>query len=190
MQTAVQNNIASILAKNPIIPVVTINKLEEIDGIVHALLEKNIHCIEVTLRTAIAFEAIQVIKEKYASELSVGVGTVISSAQIQKAKQVGVDFIVSPGISKELAQELMDSKIPFIPGVATPSDIILGLQMGWNFFKFFPANLFGGLPALKTYQLVFPNVVFCPTGGINEATYPDYLALENVQSVGGSWMIK
>jgi 2-dehydro-3-deoxyphosphogluconate aldolase/(4S)-4-hydroxy-2-oxoglutarate aldolase len=190
MQTAVQNNIASILAKNPIIPVVTINKLEEIDGIVHALLEKNIHCIEVTLRTTIAFEAIQVIKEKYASELSVGVGTVISSAQIQMAKQVGVDFIVSPGISKELAQELMDSKIPFIPGVATPSDIILGLQMGWNFFKFFPANLFGGLPALKTYQLVFPNVVFCPTGGINETTYPDYLALENVQSVGGSWMIK
>jgi len=190
MQTAVQNNIASILAKNPIIPVVTINKLEEIDGIVQALLEKNIHCIEVTLRTAIAFEAIQVIKEKYASELSVGVGTVISSAQIQMAKQVGVDFIVSPGISKELAQELMDSKIPFIPGVATPSDIILGLQMGWNFFKFFPANLFGGLPALKTYQLVFPNVVFCPTGGINESTYTDYLALENVQSVGGSWMIK
>ncbi|MEY3199997.1 MAG: hypothetical protein RJA13_1955, partial [Bacteroidota bacterium] len=87
-------------------------------------------------------------------------------------------------------QELMDSKIPFIPGVATPSDIILGLQMGWNFFKFFPANLFGGLPALKTYQLVFPNVIFCPTGGINESTYTDYLALENVQSVGGSWMIK
>jgi 2-dehydro-3-deoxyphosphogluconate aldolase/(4S)-4-hydroxy-2-oxoglutarate aldolase len=93
------------------------------------------------------------------------------------------------GISEELTKELINSKILFIPGIATPSDIILGLGMGLSFFKFFPANLFGGIPALKTYQFVFPNVSFCPTGGIDEESYLEYLELENVLSVGGSWMM-
>jgi 2-dehydro-3-deoxyphosphogluconate aldolase/(4S)-4-hydroxy-2-oxoglutarate aldolase len=97
--------------------------------------------------------------------------------------------MVSPGINENLSSALMDSEIPFIPGVATPSEIILGMQLGWDTFKFFPANLFGGIKALKTYRNVFPSILFCPTGGITENTHQEYLELSNVVSVGGSWLI-
>ena len=130
------------------------------------------------------------IKKNYGNKICVGIGTVINVEQIHRAVKIGVDFIVSTGISKELTKELINSIIPFITGVTTPSDIILGLGLELRFFKFFPANLFGGIPALETYQFVFPNAIFCPTGGINEDTYSEYLKLENVLSVGGSWMMK
>ena len=186
----VQNNIESILNQHSIIPVVTINNMNEVVPKINSILDKNIKCIEVTLRTKVAFEAIEFIKKNYSNKICLGVGTVINIEQIHRAVKIGVDFIVSPGISEELTRELINSKIPFIPGIATPSDIILGLGMGLSFFKFFPANLFGGIPALKTYQFVFPNVSFCPTGGIDEESYLEYLKLENVLSVGGSWMMK
>ena len=93
------------------------------------------------------------------------------------------------GINEKLAPHFEGSQIPFIPGIATPSEIILGKQLGWDTFKFFPAHLFGGIKSLKTYGQVFPDVKFCPTGGINEETYPSYLELQNVISVGGSWVI-
>ena len=186
----VQNNIESILNQHSIIPVVTINNINEIAPKINSILDKNIKCIEVTLRTKVAFEAIEFIKNNYGHKICVGIGTVVNIEQIQRAIKIGVDFIVSPGTSESLTRELIDSKIPFITGISTPSDIILGLGMGLRFFKFFPANLFGGIPALKTYQFVFPNVSFCPTGGINEDSYGEYLELENVLSVGGSWMVK
>ena len=186
----VQNNIESILNLHSIIPVVTINDMNEILPKVNSILDKNINCIEVTLRTNIAFEAIEFIKKNYGNKICLGVGTVINIEQIHRAMKIGVDFIVSPGISEELTKELINSNIPFIPGIATPSDIILGLGMGLRLFKFFPANLFGGIPALKSYQFVFPNVKFCPTGGIDKDSYLEYLELDNVLSVGGSWMMK
>ena len=187
---SVQNNIESILNQHSIIPIVTIHNMNEIAPKINSILDNNISCIEVTLRTNVAFEAIEFIKKNYANVICVGIGTVINIEQIHRAVKIGVDFIVSPGISEELTRELISSRIPFILGIATPSDIILGLRLGLRFFKFFPANLFGGIPALKTYQFVFPNVIFCPTGGINEDSYLGYLELENVLSVGGSWMMK
>ena len=186
----IQNNIQNILAKHPIVPVVTIHSEDEIDGIIKSLISKNIFCIEVTLRTDFAFQALEIIKAKYGNQIAVGVGTVVNKTQIQKVKEIGVDFIVSPGISLALVNDLNDSGIAFIPGVATPSDIIAGIQLGWNVFKFFPANLFGGIGALKTYGQVFPAITFCPTGGIDGNTYEEYLKLQNVVSVGGSWMMK
>jgi 2-dehydro-3-deoxyphosphogluconate aldolase/(4S)-4-hydroxy-2-oxoglutarate aldolase len=186
----IQNNIQYILANHPIVPVVTIHSEDEIDGIIKSLISKNIFCIEVTLRTDFAFQALEIIKAKYGNQIAVGVGTVVNKTQIQKVKEIGVDFIVSPGISPALANDLNDSGIAFIPGVATPSDIIAGIQLGWNVFKFFPANLFGGIGALKTYGQVFPSITFCPTGGIDGNTYEEYLKLQNVVSVGGSWMMK
>lgn len=185
-----QNNIRSILSQHSIIPVVTINNMNEIAPKINSILDNNIKCIEVALRTKFAFQAIEFIKKNYADKICVGVGTVINIEQIHRAAKIGVDFIVSPGISKELSAELIKSKIPFILGVATPSDIILGLALGLRFFKFFPANLFGGIPTLKTYKNVFPHVIFCPTGGINKDSYLEYLELDNVLSVGGSWMMK
>ena len=183
-----QNNIREVLAMHPIIPVVTFTNLDEIEAKMEVLLRNNVKCIEITLRTPVAYDAIQKVKENYGSEISVGMGTVVLEAQIRKAIELQVDFMVSPGLHCGLAEQLMASKIAFIPGVATPSDIINGLQFGWDTFKFFPAFLFGGVEALKTYGQVFPNLKFCPTGGLTEATYRDYLALENVISVGGSWL--
>lgn len=186
----VQNNIRSILNQHSIIPVVTISDINEIEPKINSLLNRNIKCIEVTLRTKFAFEAIEFIKKNYGNNICVGVGTVINIEQIHRLEEIGVDFIVSPGINEQLTKKLLFTKIPFMPAVSTPSDIILGLNMGLRFFKFFPANLFGAIPALKTYQYVFPNVMFCPTGGINKDSYLEYLELENVLSVGGSWMMK
>jgi len=183
-----QNNIREVLAMHPIIPVVTFTNLDEIEAKIEVLLRNNVKCIEITLRTPVAFDAIQKVKENYGSEITVGMGTVVLEAQILKAIELQVDFMVSPGLHAGLAEQLMASKIAFIPGVATPSDIITGLQFEWDTFKFFPAFLFGGVEALKTYGQVFPNLKFCPTGGLTEATYRDYLALENVISVGGSWL--
>jgi len=186
----IQNNIREILENNPVIPVVTFHSLDEIPKTVETLLSKGIKCIEVTLRTPISFAAIAKVKEQYGTVLQVGVGTVIHKDQIAKVKDLQVDFIVSPGISKNMSKALEGSGIPFIPGVTSPSEIMSGLELGWDTFKFFPANLFGGTAALKTYNNVFPQVKFCPTGGVNEKTVADYQSLPNVISVGGSWMMK
>lgn len=133
-----QNNIEAILANHKIVPVVTINNEAEIEGIIATLQAADIHCIEVTLRTAYAFDALAYIKKHYSDQITVGVGTVVTKEQVEKVKEIGVDFIVSPGINADLGRVLMDSEIAFIPGVATPSDIILGMQFGWETFKFFP----------------------------------------------------
>ena len=183
-----QNNIREVLAKHPIIPVVTFTKLDEVDAKMEVLLRNNVKCIEITLRTPVAYDAIQKVKEDYGDQFTVGMGTVVLEQQIRKAIELQVDFMVSPGLHGGLAEQLMASKIAFIPGVATPSDIITGLQYEWDTFKFFPAFLFGGVEALKTYGQVFPHLKFCPTGGLTKESYLDYLALENVISVGGSWI--
>jgi 2-dehydro-3-deoxyphosphogluconate aldolase/(4S)-4-hydroxy-2-oxoglutarate aldolase len=183
-----QNGIRGIFEKNQVIPVVTYHNQDEVDRSVQHLMHLGISCIEITLRTTYAFEAIRYAKEKYGKEFEIGVGTVTTRSQIERVTELGVDFMVSPGICKELAPYFEQSLTPFVPGVATPSEIILGFQLGWDTFKFFPANLYGGIPALKTFGQVFPNVRFCPTGGIKENDYLDYLALENVVAVGGSWM--
>lgn len=185
-----QNNIERILQKNPIIPVVTIHREEEIEPIHKKLSERNIHCIEITLRTDFALDAIAIFKERYGDHYDVGVGTIVNSEQVRKCADLKVDFLVSPGLTPSLAQHLEHSEIPFIPGVATPSEILRGLESGYSYFKFFPANLFGGLEALKAYSSVFSEAKFCPTGGINESNYMSYLELDNVISVGGTWLTK
>ena len=183
-----QNNIREVLSHHPIIPIVNFTNLDEVIPMIEKLKAKNIFCIEITLRTPIAFDAIRIAKETFGKDMCIGVGTIVSKEQIAKAKELNVDFLVSPGLTPSLASNFEDSGIPFIVGVATPSDIINGIQFGWDTFKFFPANLFGGLSALKTYGQVFPQVKFCATGGITEETHADYLAMDNIIAVGGSWL--
>lgn len=183
-----QNNIREVLSHHPIIPVINFNDTDEVIPMIEKLKAKNIYCIEITLRTPIAFDAIRLAKEKFGAEITIGMGTIVSKDQIAKAIELKVDFLVSPGLSSGLASHFEDSGIPFILGVATPSDIINGIQFGWDTFKFFPAHLFGGLNALNTYGQVFPQIKFCPTGGITEDSSQSYLALENVISIGGSWL--
>jgi 2-dehydro-3-deoxyphosphogluconate aldolase / (4S)-4-hydroxy-2-oxoglutarate aldolase len=184
-----QNNIERILTENPIVPVVTFHSVKEVDDVIEKLLHKEISCIEVTLRTDAALECIAYIKQQYA-EITVGMGTVINTQQVKEAMDLKVDFMVSPGLSRNLADAFNQSSIAFVPGVATPSEIINAIDLGFEVLKFFPANLFGGIAALKTYGQVFPKVKFCPTGGISEDTYKNYLELNNVIAVGGSWMMK
>lgn len=185
-----QNNILTILENNQLIPVVTIRTIEEIDSIFDQLEAQGVFCIEITLRTAIAWEAIQIAKERYGDRFKIGVGTITSAEAIEKCIQHKVDFMVSPGLAPSLITPFEKSGIPFLPGVSTPSEIISGMEHGWRYFKFFPANLFGGISALKTYGAIFPDVSFCPTGGINENNYRDYLAIPTVKAVGGSWLVK
>ena len=184
-----QNDIEKILNANPLIPVATIHNLSQVDEYYEVLNKNGIKCIEITLRNDIAWDAVKLFKEKYGSNFNVGVGTIVSSDDILKCASLKVDFMVSPGFNDSMIQEFNSSGIPFLPGVSTPSEIIRGINLGWEFFKFFPANLFGGEKALKTYGGIFKNVKFCPTGGINESNYQDHLELDNVISVGGSWLL-
>lgn len=185
-----QNGIEAILSKHKLVPVVTINQLEEVDDIAQQLQAQNISCIEITLRTAVAWDAVAMFKERYGNTFDVGVGTIVSAENVAQAITVGVDFMVSPGCTDALAVELEKSGIPFLPGVSTPSEIIKAKEHGWKYLKFFPAHLFGGLTALKTYASLFPDTSFCPTGGISKENYHEYLALPNVVCVGGSWLTR
>jgi 2-dehydro-3-deoxyphosphogluconate aldolase/(4S)-4-hydroxy-2-oxoglutarate aldolase len=186
----VQNGIEKILSKNPIIPVATIRNKEELELIIDKIIQANIQCIEVTLRTDFAYQALEIIKSKNLPNFDLGVGTITRADQIAKVQEIGVDFIVSPGLTPKLAQHLKQSSIAFIPGVSTVSDIMKGMEEDFRFFKFFPANLFGGIQAIKTYGQLFPHISFCPTGGISEETHQEYLYEPNILSVGGSWMLK
>ena len=186
----VQNNIRELLSKHPVIPVVNFEHIEQVEKTIRHLIEKNINCIEITLRNNDAFKCIEHAKSMNLPNFEIGVGTIISNEQITNCKDLNVDFMVSPGLVEELASAFEESNIPFIPGVSTPSDIIRGTQQSWDTFKFFPAHLFGGINALKTYEQVFPDLRFCPTGGVSETTFNDYLNLKNVIAVGGSWLSK
>jgi 2-dehydro-3-deoxyphosphogluconate aldolase/(4S)-4-hydroxy-2-oxoglutarate aldolase len=185
-----QHHIREVLSKHAVIPVVTFHSVDEVEPMVSKLMNDGIMCIEITLRTEAAWECIAHCKQIAPSNFSVGIGTIISTEQIQKAVELQVDFMVSPGMSDHLKEAFEASNIAFIPGVATPSEMIKLMGYGWDTFKFFPAHLFGGLEALKAYGQVFPSVKFCPTGGITAETKDQYLALPNIISVGGSWMTK
>jgi 2-dehydro-3-deoxyphosphogluconate aldolase/(4S)-4-hydroxy-2-oxoglutarate aldolase len=183
-----QNNIHKILEAHALIPVVTIHKIEEVDSIYERLNAQNINCIEITLRTKISWDAVALFKQKYGGSFSVGVGTITSVTAIQRCIDLKVDFMVSPGLSPGLIEPFEKSGIPFLPGVATPSEIIFAMELGWRYLKFFPADLFGGIKAMKTYHALFQDIKFCPTGGINQKNHQDFLDLPNVISVGGSWL--
>jgi 2-dehydro-3-deoxyphosphogluconate aldolase/(4S)-4-hydroxy-2-oxoglutarate aldolase len=185
----IQNGIETILKQNSIIPVVTLNNANDVKEVAEKLSSHNIHCAEITLRTDFALEGIEMMKSNFPN-ISVGVGTIINTQQVREVKALGVNFMVSPGATNSLLKAMEESGIPYLPGVVTPSEIIQGLENGLSFFKFFPASIFGGKDTLKTYGQVFPQIKFCPTGGLNEQNYQDFLALNNVLSVGGSWMLK
>jgi 2-dehydro-3-deoxyphosphogluconate aldolase / (4S)-4-hydroxy-2-oxoglutarate aldolase len=185
-----QFNIRKILTDNPLIPVVTFDNINDIDSVVNHLIKSNINCIEITLRTAISFEALEYVKSNFRNDLSVGVGTVVNSKQVSRCVDIGVDFIISPGITEKLISSFNESKIPYLPGVSSVNDILNASELGCDTLKFFPAELSGGIKMLKHYNSIFPSIKFCPTGGIGLSNYNSYLELENVISVGGSWLVK
>ncbi len=171
------------------IPVVVIKELGETEKILLALRHSEINCAEITFRTACAAEAIELAVNKF-PDMNVGAGTVINVEQCKSALKAGAKFIVSPGLNKEVAELCIKKGIPYYPGCVTPTEIMQALELGINVIKFFPANLYGGIKALKALSGPFPQVKFIPTGGIDADNVDDYLQLNNVFAVGGSFMVK
>ena len=143
--------------------------------------------LEVTLRTPVALDAIRAMRE--VDGAIVGAGTVVDQEQLQAAIDAGAQFIVSPGLTEALGRAAIRAEVPFLPGIATAGDIMRGLELGLEHFKFFPAEANGGIPALKALAGPFGGLKFCPTGGIRQETAADWLALEQVLCVGGSWLV-
>ena len=180
--------IDEIMRKAPVIPVLVLDGSLDPAELAETLVEAGLPVIEVTLRTPGALDAIRAMAG--VAGAIVGAGTVLDEAQLARAIDAGSRFIVSPGLTHPLALAARDTGIPFLPGVATASDIMRGLDLGLDRFKFFPAEASGGIPALKALGAPFANVRFCPTGGITAATAPDWLALDAVLCVGGSWLVR
>lgn len=172
-----------------LIPVVVIKQLDETEKILSALNESGIHCAEITFRTACAAEAIA-LGVKAFPEMNIGAGTVINAEQCKQALEAGAKFIVSPGLSKEVALVCKEQNVPYYPGCVTPTEIMAALDLGITTVKFFPANVYGGLKALKALSAPFPQVKFIPTGGVNRDNLQEFLAFDKVAAVGGSFFVE
>lgn len=179
-------SIGDVMRLAPVIPVLNIEDAATARPLAEALVAGGLHVIEVTLRTSAAYDAIRAISGVPGAV--VGAGTVLTGGQVSSATEAGARFIVSPGLSRTLSSSIIASGLPYLPGVSTASDIMSGLEIGLTHFKFFPAQTSGGLPALKALAAPFPQCRFCPTGGIDERSAPDWLAYPPVLCVGGSWV--
>lgn len=178
----------SVLNAGPVVPVIVIRDLHQAVPLARALVAGGIRVLEVTLRTECAIEAIRAIAEEV-PEAIVGAGTVINPEQLKAVTDAGAQFAISPGLTESLLQAADQGSIPLIPGIATVSELMAGMAYGLKNFKFFSAEANGGVKALKAISGPFPDIRFCPTGGISLNNYRDYLALSSVACVGGSWLV-
>jgi 2-dehydro-3-deoxyphosphogluconate aldolase/(4S)-4-hydroxy-2-oxoglutarate aldolase len=179
--------VSEIVRIGPVIPVLAFESVEQGEQVSRALHAGGVKVLEITLRTEAGLKAIERASQ-LADDIVVGVGTLTSPKQVEQAKQAGATFGVSPGLTRELHQAAKDVGLPLLPGVMTPSDILLALELGYEIVKFFPAQQAGGIDMLQAFNGPFPNLRFCPTGGITQELAPSYLALPNVVCVGGSWL--
>lgn len=176
-----------VLRLSPVMPVVVIDDIGHAEPLARVLLASGIKTIEVTLRTPAALDAIRAIA-KSAPDMIVGAGTVLTADDLNAAIDAGARYALSPGGTSKLLKAARKASIPFIPGVATSSEIMRGRELGYRCFKFFPAEQLGGVNALKAQAGPLPDTRFCPTGSITPEKAPAYLALDNVLCVGGSWI--
>lgn len=176
-----------VLKTGPVVPVIVINDLEHAVPLAKALLAGGVKVLEVTLRTPVAIEAIRMIAEEV-PEAIVGAGTVATEEDLQAVAKAGGIFAISPGLTPTLLSAANNGPIALIPGISSASELMLGMEYGLTEFKFFPAEAAGGINMLKSIGGPFPQVRFCPTGGISPANYKEYLGLKNVACVGGSWL--
>jgi len=178
----------SILKAGPVVPVIVITKLEQAVPLAKALVAGGVRVLEVTLRTPCAIDAIRAIA-KEVPEAIVGAGTVTNVQQLAEVVAAGAQFVISPGVTEPLLKAATEGNIPLIPGIATVSELMLGMEYGLREFKFFPAEANGGVKALQAIAGPFSQIRFCPTGGISPKNYRDYLALKSVLCIGGSWLV-
>ena len=180
------NPIERVMRTAPVIPVLVIEYASQARPLAEALVAGGLKVLEVTLRTPAALDAIREMKQVPGAV--VGAGTVTNPLELDNALAAGAEFIVSPGLTERLARVAIGKQVPFLPGVSTASDIMRGLDLGLEHFKFFPAEASGGLPALKALAAPFGAVKFCPTGGISAERAGEWLAHPSVLCVGGSWI--
>jgi 2-dehydro-3-deoxyphosphogluconate aldolase/(4S)-4-hydroxy-2-oxoglutarate aldolase len=180
-------SVDELMTTGPVIPVLTIERLQDAAPLARALVEGGLRPLEITLRTACALEAIAIIAEQVPDAI-VGAGTVLNAKDFDRAARAGARFIVSPGLTDPLIEAARSSGLPFLPGVVTAGEIMRGLDAGVDRFKFFPAETSGGPGALKAFYGPFAQCRFCPTGGVSAATAPAWLDLPNVLCVGGAWV--
>ena len=175
------------LSLAPVIPVIIINDLSQARPLAEALVAGGLPVLEVTLRTAQALQAIEIMAQVPGAV--VGSGTVRTPLQMGHSVDAGCQFMVSPGASPRLLEAAEEHKIPLLPGIGTPTEAMTASEHGYTFLKFFPAEALGGVKVLKAYASPLSDITFCPTGGIDMAKAPEYLALSNVICVGGSWVM-
>ncbi|MEM7702167.1 MAG: bifunctional 4-hydroxy-2-oxoglutarate aldolase/2-dehydro-3-deoxy-phosphogluconate aldolase [Pseudomonadota bacterium] len=181
------SDIGTLMRTAPVIPVLIIEDLDHARPVAEALVEGGLRVLEVTLRTPCALDAIAAMREVEGA--IVGAGTVVNTDTLKLAIDAGSEFIVSPGLTDTLGRAAIDAKIPFLPGVANAGDIMRGMDLGLSHFKFFPAEASGGIKALKAITGPFGEARFCPTGGVTQDGAADWLALDPVLCVGGSWIV-
>ena len=181
------NNTLELASHGPVIPVIVIQHLKDAVPLAEALVAGGVRVLEVTMRTPVALQAIEAIA-KAVPQAIVGAGTIRSAADARAAKNAGSLFGVSPGYTEAVGAVCREVALPLLPGVATASEVMAAQADGIGFLKFFPATAAGGIPLLKALAGPFPDVVFCPTGGISLETAPQFLALPNVKVCGGSWL--
>jgi len=180
-------NVLEVMRVGPVIPVIVIEDLAQAVPLARALVAGGVRVLEVTLRTAAGIEAIRAIAREVPDAI-VGVGTITTPEDFDAARSAGAKFGVSPGLTPALIDGARKSGLPLLPGVMTPSDVIAARAAGFRQLKLFPAQQAGGMGMLKAMHGPFPDVTFCPTGGVSEETAPQFLALPNVACVGGSWL--
>ena len=185
--TARQDKLAALFKAATVIPVLTIERREDAVPLARALVAGGVRTLEVTLRTPAAIEAAKAMMSEV-PEAVVGIGTILNPADLARVEARGVKFGISPGLTPDLLKAASDSALPFAPGIATASELMTALAHGFDLAKFFPAEQAGGIKGLRALGGPFPNVRFCPTGGISEANAATWLAEPNVLAVGGSWL--
>jgi len=185
--TPKQEKLAALFEQATIIPVLTIERLEDAVPLAKALVAGGVRTLEITLRTPVAIESAKAIMA-HVPEAVVGIGTILNADDLARAEGIGARFGISPGATPDLLKAAAASALPFAPGIATASELMLALAHGFNLVKFFPAEQSGGIKALRALAGPFPDVRFCPTGGIGEANAASWLAEPNVVAVGGSWL--
>jgi 2-dehydro-3-deoxyphosphogluconate aldolase/(4S)-4-hydroxy-2-oxoglutarate aldolase len=181
-------NIDQIMRSAPVIPVLVLEEKMDWAALAETFVSAGLPVLEITMRTPLALESIREMAKVRGA--IVGAGTVLNERQLGEAVDAGSQFIVSPGLTEPLGKAVLQSGVAFLPGIANAGDIMRGLDLGLERFKFFPAEASGGIPALKALAGPFGNIRFCPTGGIRPETARDWLALDPVLCVGGTWFVK
>jgi 2-dehydro-3-deoxyphosphogluconate aldolase/(4S)-4-hydroxy-2-oxoglutarate aldolase len=182
-------SVLETISKIKLVPVVVLNKVEDTLPVIQALHDGDVPVAEICFRTDCAAECIRLAVEKFPNNL-IGAGTVINAQQCEQAIDCGAKFIVSPGLSDEVARVCKERNVPYLPGIVTPTEIMRAIDLGLNVVKFFPAGVFGGLKAINAMGAAFPVVKFMPTGGVDNSNLKEFVENKKIVACGGSWLVK